>query len=435
MASNPSYRRASFRGCPFYYREISVELGRKTVVHTYPLRDKPFPEDLGRKEREYTIDGYLIGDDVLTQRATFEAALETKGPGTLVLPDRGELRASITKSTVSNRIDERGRIALKLTYVESGEDIQPDASTDTQQQISDAVSSAYPSLRSAFASAFAVSGLPDYALTAVISEAAYVVTTAQQMTQALLQDFDSYAASVADANALIASIGSQLTAPLDLAGMLVDVIQAIEAQIYPSVATTLPTPYGTTSTATDDDSTSPTWAQTPAPGPQAYQTMASLWTYTGQPASTPWPSSLAVTPTREQQTQAQQAVIDLVRGTAFLESAAAVAAIEFDSYDQSQQIQQQFFDAISDYMLEIDDDNWYFALKTVRAAVTDDITARGSTLARVRSVTLPQSAPALVVSYRLYGSPDSADDICARNAVVHPLQVPGGIALEVLTDG
>lgn len=436
--SPTSYRRASFRGCPFYLEGTSAQPGRRTVVHTYPQRDKPFAEDLGRKEREHTIDGYLIGDDVVAQRKAFEEALETKGPGTLVLPNRGEMRVSITRSDVSDRIDQRGRVNLKLSFVESGEDVAPDSTADTQQQITQAVDDAYSELTRAFVDAFSTDGLPDYALAEVIDQAVFVVTTAQEMQRLLLSDYQAYSDFVAGAEEFTKSIATMFKSPEALADALIDVLQSVEKQIYPSVAAAAPLPYGSATpvAASDaDDHTAPSWAQRVDPGTQAFQTMADLWIYTGMPPSVPWPSTLTITPTRQQQMQAEQALIDLVRATAFLESAAAVAAIAFDSYDASQQVQQQFFDGISDFMLEVTDDDLYFALKAVRASVTDDITARGSTLARVRTITLPQSAPALAVSYRLYGTSGNADDLCARNNVANPLQLPGGVPLEVLTDG
>ena len=45
-------RPASFRGVPFLVDESHVVIGRRVVLHEYPLRDKPYAEDLG-KNREY----------------------------------------------------------------------------------------------------------------------------------------------------------------------------------------------------------------------------------------------------------------------------------------------------------------------------------------------------------------------------------------------
>jgi len=66
--------------------------------------------------------------------------------------------------------------------------------------------------------------------------------------------------------------------------------------------------------------------------------------------------------------------------------------------------------------------------------VIQDVTARGGSLAHLYAYTPAQTEPALVIAQRLYGDPTRAGEIVARNAVIHPLFVPGGQALEVLGD-
>lgn len=97
-----SLRKAQFRGVPFAVLEGQSAFGRRTAVHEYPYRDKPWIEDLGRATRRFTIKGFLVensliygGGAVTAQRANLIAACETAGAGTLIHPTYGELTVSI----------------------------------------------------------------------------------------------------------------------------------------------------------------------------------------------------------------------------------------------------------------------------------------------------------------------------------------------------
>ncbi len=59
---------------------------------------------------------------------------------------------------------------------------------------------------------------------------------------------------------------------------------------------------------------------------------------------------------------------------------------------------------------------------------------RGADLARIVSSTPARTEPALLIAHRLYGDASRADEIIARNKIAHPLFVPGGTPLEVLSD-
>jgi hypothetical protein len=73
---------ASFRGVPFFVGESERAGGRRAVGHEFPFRDDPFVRGPRPPAREFRIDGYVLGDDYLTQRDALLAALEDEsGPG------------------------------------------------------------------------------------------------------------------------------------------------------------------------------------------------------------------------------------------------------------------------------------------------------------------------------------------------------------------
>ena len=76
----------------------------------------------------------------------------------------------------------------------------------------------------------------------------------------------------------------------------------------------------------------------------------------------------------------------------------------------------------------------FTALSDLRASVNEDLTTRGANLPSLTTVRLTMTMPALLASWRLYGSTDRAAAIVSRNHVCHPGRVPGGVDLEVLRD-
>ena len=82
---------------------------------------------------------------------------------------------------------------------------------------------------------------------------------------------------------------------------------------------------------------------------------------------------------------------------------------------------------------ETADDSVYTALVDLRAATVRDLTARGASLAGLRTVTPAATLPALVLAHRLYGDAARADELTLRNRLRHPGFVVGGSALEVLS--
>ena len=67
---------ASFRGVKFFIEKAELSAGRRTQVHEYPLRDKPFVEDLGRATRTITITAFVIGSDFIVVGRPITAAAD-----------------------------------------------------------------------------------------------------------------------------------------------------------------------------------------------------------------------------------------------------------------------------------------------------------------------------------------------------------------------
>ena len=109
----------SFRGLGFAATMTQVRRGRRVVVHEYPYRDDVWVEDLGRGTRTITFRGFITGDTVYAQRDAFLAAVEMKGPATLVHPSLGSISCVLTECSAAER-SELGRVVeLEFTFIES----------------------------------------------------------------------------------------------------------------------------------------------------------------------------------------------------------------------------------------------------------------------------------------------------------------------------
>ena len=126
---------ASFRGVPFECMSDSSPAGRRVQVHEFVQRDQPYPEDLGRVTRIFTVSALLAGDDCLDKRDALLAALDEPGPGELILPTWGAMQATALPATVNNSRSEGGVVWVDLQFVESGERGYPVATPATDAQL------------------------------------------------------------------------------------------------------------------------------------------------------------------------------------------------------------------------------------------------------------------------------------------------------------
>ncbi len=130
------FQDGSFRGVAFGTLAHSVEGGRRTITHEFPLKDVPFLEDLGLKARTFSMDLYVLGDDVSARRDELTKALEQKGPGTLVHPYLGVLTVQVTGYSLSETYDEQRIAKFSVTFVFPGKLESPKAVTSVSGSVS-----------------------------------------------------------------------------------------------------------------------------------------------------------------------------------------------------------------------------------------------------------------------------------------------------------
>ena len=392
MSWRDNLRDASFRGVPFLVEEHTLTGGRRIKVNEYPLRDEPYGEDLGRKARTFTVEAYVLGADYMAVRDALLDALESFGPGELIHPYFGSRTLAVQEFRQRETTAKGGMATFTISFCEPGSNTQPTETANRTWAVSRAADSVSGAARQDFASRFNAAG-PEWVRTDAMTRISSVLDTAE----------DALGTAAAPVNAIsragtnIASVRGRVSSLLATPSSLADRLSGVVSGLFPTDLTNPMTV--SRGLLTYDD---------PALRASALSTMGA-----------------------RVETNAD-AVSELVRCVALAETAQSVSAMDFDTYEDALAVRDQLVDAL-DQEAAVADDAVYQSLADLRVAVVKDFSGRAS-LPRLASYQPVQTLPALVVAHAIYGDADRADEICARNRIRHPGAVPGGVALEVLTD-
>ena len=120
-------RKASYEGIQFEIESASLTFGRRTVTHQFPQRDLPYVEDLGRVTRQFSISGFIIGDDFIERSRRLIEKIEAQvgtdrraNHGKLVHPWLGTL--DVTPIDSPNITYDRAKriCSFTLSFLETG---------------------------------------------------------------------------------------------------------------------------------------------------------------------------------------------------------------------------------------------------------------------------------------------------------------------------
>ena len=400
MSWRDNLRPASFRGVPFFVEGADQQGGRRQAVHEFPQRDDVFVEDLGLRPHEFRIDGYVLGADYMAARDALIQAANEAGPGTLVHPYRGSLTVSCLDWTMRESDREGGIAWVTLTFIASATPEQPAAAPDTGAGIEAAAAAAGTEAVAGLPSRFSTAGLQGFVTTAA---AARITGTAD----ALERSFSRLRGARDALSTATRQLQTVRAGALDLARSAPDLGGAV-AGLIASARLLAATPRTALT-----------------------ELLALVGYHSGDRAP-------GATPARLAEARNAAGLERLVTLVAAAEAARAVRDLSFESYDEAvatRDLIAERLDEAATVLADAGDDAGFNALNALRLAVVRDVTARGGSLARVYRYVPPSTEPALVTAHRLYGDAGRAAEIVERNAVRHAGFLPGGEALEVLTDG
>ena len=127
------------------------------------------------------------------------------------------------------------------------------------------------------------------------------------------------------------------------------------------------------------------------------------------------------------QQQLQDSIIDFWNRTAITFLAQASSAYQPVSYEDAEALRDSVCGVIDTAITQAGDegdDQNFMALKTLRSAVVQDITARGAALAALSTFNIGSPQPALTLAYRLYQDISRTDQLVAFTDVPHPAFMP-----------
>jgi len=386
---------ASFRGVAFLVDSVELSTGRRAVVHEFPLRNDPFVEDLGRRARKFRVDGYVIGDDYLTQKNALLDALEAEGPGALALPYYDIRRAIGETSHVRETKNDGGMAIFALEFCETPLQAPvPQIAIDPAGQVATAAASASTATQAEFSAAYSPAGLPAFALqsaeTALTSAAAALSTRLSP----LVADAQELASFNGQVTVLTAQAAALVRQPADLVGQF-------EAAIASLVTTA-------------------------AAAPDAMiDALAEAY------ADDLGPLVVATTSIRARELANQIAITSALRSTMAIQAAGLAPTVSFDTIEDATATRDQVAALLDDQAL-VAGDTAYPALVDLRSKVMRAVPGL-AVFARVVTISRHAPVPAFLLAYQLYGSVDREADIIARNRVRHPGFLIGD--LKVLSNG
>lgn len=403
---------ASFRGVPFHVTKVDLTVGRRTVTHEYPQRDKPYVEDIGRATRKLTFTAFVVGDDYIQQVQRLIGAIETPGEGLLVHPHLGEMRCCLEQASTITFTNTTRTASVTLKAIESGELDFPKTGNDSTGKVLEAADELEKSAIQEFCDSIDLSSVSDWvdsALQGDILDKLGIISNAD--IAAVFNKVDEISSLASKGLSLIsggpAGFASKLVGALGLSRF------ASSARAWSGVAKQL-------KNLTKHDKMSE--------GTKALAKATADSTVLSDTQRAVLQNRAAVETLIRQTLIAQMVGVTAVVGTKSdqvmpveddVETADAIKATVTKSYEDIVQLRQEVLDAIDAELLMTTSDESYLALEKARVAVFEVLTERADQKGRLVVVEPGEVFPALVHAYDYHDDASRDQEIAIRNGLEH----------------
>jgi len=406
------YLEASFRGKKFFVERTSQSGGRRVVDSELPERDDSYFQDMGRKNRSFTVTGYLVGDNYYELRDDLVDALEQAGPGTLVHPYRGDYEVRCTDYSVNEQSSEGRMCRFDITFQWVSDKSLLIIAPDWKLDAADKKLTFLQALDKAFKKAYEVASKPANILedaTRAVNKALDYVEKTKQIVGAydtFQRNLSSLRGKVIEftlqAEFISQKLGEIIDFGTDPGAVIDDVVD--DSTLLASTAT------GTTAELL-----------TAGPiGKGQYYEMGALVGFDEEDL-TSFPS-IADDDPNHPTTLIQQ----LVARKALASRVGLVVSMDLDSVQAADQVLADTHAQVA--KIEADeylDAEVIGAARDLRVAVEQIIENRRASTNALNALDLPEWEPALVTAYSLYEDPSRSGEIARLNNVVHPGFLPG----------
>ncbi len=426
---NFSYQTASFRGAQFAVFDAEVLFGRRNVLHEYPLRDEPYGEDLGKKAREYTINAFVIGNNLRGARDALIAAIEgDDSPGTLVHPTLGSLLVIPKDCRIKFDNREGGIEYFTLTFVEAGSNATPSLGGNTSFLSKSIGLSSISTFANFFKGIFNITGLPDFLHTNALHN---LIGTDASTASGGGTDFVSTIQNLFQTG----SFGSDNTDYTQLTNTL--------SKFQSSAATDLADPEtlaskisGIITQSSDvylNQDTSNNFIETVRPNnaaTMALEAQKRLQNYGDDFIVPP-----LTTPERVQEYENQIQLVNLIINISLAQMVIITSDMDFPSRQDALLVRDSVDDYMQAQILSLADrgeDEPYLALVKIRTAMVKDINTRAATLKNKKYIQIRDAMPAIAFAYDQYEDATRDEEIVQRNRVRNPVFIPPNSSVEIL---
>lgn len=426
MAEEKKLYEASFRGVPFHVTKVDLKVGRRTVVHEYPQRDKPYVEDIGRATRRLSFTAFVVGDDYIQQAEKLIGAIETEGPGTLIHPHLGEMKCCLEQASTITFTDSSRTASVVLTAVESGELEFPKSGTDAVSKVLESADALEKSAIQQFCDSLDLSLVGEWvdaALSGDLLDKLGIISNADIAT--IFDKVDEISTLASKGLSLIS--GGPKVFATRLVGALGLSRFASSARAWSRVAKQLKNltkhdklREGTKALArAKADSTVLSCTQR-----AVLQNRAAVETLIRQTLIAQMVGVSAVVGTKTDQAMAVEDDV---------QTSESLKATVSKSYDDIVQLRQDLLETLDEELLMTTSDDSYLELEKARVAVFEALTDRADDSSRLAVVVPGDVLPALVHAYDYHDDASRDQEIAIRNGVEHEGFCPAD-ALRVMED-
>ncbi|MGX7957844.1 DNA circularization protein [Klebsiella pneumoniae] len=409
-------RDASFRGAPFFFRDVEGTGGRRAIPHAYPKKEVGWTEDHGAVLTQQQINAILLGSDYIDQMNRLLAALNTAGPGELVHPWFGVQKVQVGRVTHRLSTEEGGIAYVSFEVYEAGEQLFPSGTEDT----SATTLSAADKVREALAGG-------DYfaALDGVGS-----------MVDTLLEDMEGFVTSLPTLPDALSEWMDRLNRFKDLAGIVAaapgEMIRDITGLISDMKDLVSEPPFA----LRVYDQLRDKWE-----GDRAAQSATkSLVDNISVNTDTGFASSVTPASTPETTAAMETNIVDfrrLVIISTLVAQAEAVATATFETGQDAQNTGDQLAERLGETAAEAVESGLrelWRSLRELRFAVVNDVRIRRIQLPELRRVTPVRTVPVMLLAYRETGDAENRDELVTRNRLRYPSFITPSQTIEIISN-
>lgn len=439
---------ASFRGIEFGVFGASLRTGRRTAIHEYPQRDTVYVEDVGGGVQTYAFAAYVnlnqegygglsglgaVGNAInsLTSlsrlgaadssRDALLAALQERGPGTLVHPSLGSKFVALTSCVLDESVGDGGIVKLQLEFIEtstprfaSGRDGISEIIVASDTSVLSTISTFARNVRQVVGR-----------VTSVIQRVQRTVRTLISAGRSTIQSVRNLISTV---RGIVPGLRNGITSLTSFGRFsfggrrsaqagITTTRQAIAAQNEAARVYTVRRDALLADPVTDLNTY----------GSSVASVVAGIATLNPDPVETIRTYAELASTTITATDEASVSTRDLISRLACIEMCRTVKDVNFTSSDDATAILNIVQPVLDDAITRAGDraeDDVYRDLRALRAAVVRDVVRRGTDRAPLRDVDTPEPLPAPVLAQMLYLDGSRSDEIVERANVRHPAFMP-----------